>query len=390
MSTLPIRSYGELGYLIIHQTIYQLFPPDTIEPDSITPLTPADFIQRILVPEVAVRLIMEDLHSTYASALKTLRESVEYGVAMFPDTGGDNEEGTKAADEVVKERARARRKQLLEEEIEIQQCASEMEVELEIMRPSTPPEPSSPKKSRSKRGKAGGKFRTDSSESEQSVEMVDLYEPHTLAPRPPTTKSRKPTSGYRSDASNASNASLASRASTRSMTRKQTSKIEAGTLQTSDPPLPPPASQPPKRKESGVSYRVKTPSDRGSDVEIVSDHSTRSTRRGTRGGTKPVPQQPPGNSKSADERSTKPAHTESAPHTDPDDELLDSSPFNVGRYLSRRTLSTEIGDLEMDETPKPQKTVSMKLNPDPWGVSKTPTRKVSPYPVPRSLFFTYF
>jgi len=31
--------------------------------------------------------------------------------------------------------------------------------------------------------------------------------------------------------------------------------------------------------------------------------------------------------------------------------------------------------LDMDETPKPQKIGSMKLNPDPWRVPKTPTRE---------------
>ena len=41
---------------------------------------------------------------------------------MFPDTKGGKEEGTKAAasDDLVKERARTRRKRLLEEEMEIQ------------------------------------------------------------------------------------------------------------------------------------------------------------------------------------------------------------------------------------------------------------------------------
>ena len=377
-----IRSYGELGYLIIHQTIYHLFPPDTIDADSIAPLTPSDFIQRILVPEAAAHLVMEDLQSPYSSAIKTLRESVEYGVAMFPDTGGDNEEGVKAADDMVKERARARRKQLLEEEMEIQRHgSSEMEVELEILRPSTPAKPTTPKKSRSKRGKAGAKLITDTSESERDLEMVDLDEPQILTQRPPTAKSRNPTSGYRSDASNTSIASVASRASTRSMTRKQNSRVDTRTTQPSDPP-PLPATQPPKRQKSGSSYRAKTPSDHSSDVEVISDHSTRSTRSFTRGGTKPVTKPPSTNSVGVGEWSTKPAHTESTPDTDPDDELLNSSPFNIGRHVSRRTLSTELGGLDMDETPKPQKIGSMKLNLDPWGVSNTPTRQASRNPHP--------
>lgn len=384
-----IYSYGELGYLIIHQTIYHLFPPDTIDPDSIAPLTPSDFIQRILVPEAAAHLVMEDLQSPYSSAIKTLRESVEYGVAMFPDTGGDNEEGIKAADDVVKERARARRKQLLEEEMEIQRYgSSEMEVELEILRPSTPPKPTTPKKSRSKRGKAGAKLVTDTSESERDLVMVDLDEPQILTQRPPMAKSRKPASGYRSDASNASVASVASRASTRSMTRKQSSRTDTRTTQPSDPP-PLPASQPPKRQEFGSSYRAKTPSDHSSDVEVISDHSTRSIRSFTRGGTKPGTKRPSKNSMGAGKRSTKPAHTESTPDTDPDDELLNSSPFNIGRHVSRRTLSTELGGLDMDETPKSRKIGSMKLNPDPWGVSNTPTRQVSQNPAPQLTIFVF-
>ena len=316
-----------------------------------------------------MHLIMEDLHSTYASAIKTLRESVEYGVAMFPDTGADNEEGTKAADDVVKERARARRKQLLEEEMEFQQRdSSEMEVELEVLRFSTPPKPITPKKRRNKQAKSGRKFLTDAKESERDSEMIDLCEPHTPTHQPPTAKSRRPASGYRSDASNASNSSLASRASTRSMTRKQTPKVGARTKRAPDLPLPLPASQLPKRQESARSYRIKTPSDRSSDVEVISDHSTRSTRKRALDGTKSAPQPHTKNLKAIGKRPTRSARAEST--SDSDDELLNSSPFNVGRHVSRRTLSTELGDLDMDKTPKPQKIVSMKLNPDPWGVSR--------------------
>ncbi|KAF8074673.1 RTC4-like domain-containing protein [Lyophyllum atratum] len=53
--------YGELGSVIIHQTLYDLFPPASLDPGLVAPLTPNDFIQRILVPEVGVRLVMEDM-----------------------------------------------------------------------------------------------------------------------------------------------------------------------------------------------------------------------------------------------------------------------------------------------------------------------------------------
>lgn len=292
----------------------------------------------------------------------------------------------RAADDVVKERARARRKQLLEEEMEIQQQSSEMEVELEILRPSSPPRPTTPKKTRSKRSKVGAGAVTDTSESERDMAMVDPDEPQILTQRPRATKSRKPTSGYRSDVSNAS---MASRASTRSMTRKQASRVDTRTTQLLESLPSPPASQPPKKRDSTSSYREKTPSDHNSDVEIISDYSTRSTRSRTRHGTRSTPQPPSEGSKGANKRSAKSTRAESTPNIDSDDELLNSSPFNVGRYMSRRTLSAELGDLDVDETPKPQKTGIMKLNPDPWRVSNTPAYQVS-WSSTRTTFFFRF
>ena len=371
-----IRSYGELGYLIIYQTIYQLFPPDATDPDSTTPLTPSDFIQRILVPEAAVHLIMEDLQSTYPSAIKTLRESVEYGVAMFPDTGGDNEEGMKAADEVMKERARVRRMQLLEEEVKIEQRdSSEMEVEFELSQFSSPPKPV---KSRSKRGKAGAKSAADASGNKRDLMVIDWSNPQVLTQLGATTKHRKPTSGYRSDASNASNASVESRISTRSNKKRQISKVE-GLATVPSGPQPPPSSQLPKLQMSGSSYRTKTPSDGSSDVEIISDHSTQSH---TRDGPELLPKTPPRPSNSTSKRSKRCVHTESAPDTDSDDELLKSSPFNVKRHVSRGTSLTNFEPIDVDETPKVHKIGSMKLNADPWGVVDAPKHQVSRTPIP--------
>ncbi|KAG1860270.1 RTC4-like domain-containing protein [Suillus subalutaceus] len=114
--------YGELGFLIIHQTLYNLFPFSSFEPSSIAPLTPAEFIQLVLIPEAAVGLIMQDLGLDRDEAIVTLRESSQYGVAMFPDTGSgkspalgdDDDEGV--ADRIVMERAKARRLELEEEE----------------------------------------------------------------------------------------------------------------------------------------------------------------------------------------------------------------------------------------------------------------------------------
>ncbi|KIJ20595.1 hypothetical protein PAXINDRAFT_66856, partial [Paxillus involutus ATCC 200175] len=77
--------YGEQGSVIIHQTLFDLFPPSSFDVSLITPLAPAEFIQRILVPEAAVRLIAQDLCADIEDAIVTLRESAQYGVAMFPD-----------------------------------------------------------------------------------------------------------------------------------------------------------------------------------------------------------------------------------------------------------------------------------------------------------------
>ncbi|KAJ7270080.1 RTC4-like domain-containing protein [Mycena haematopus] len=126
--------YGELGSAIIHQTLYDMFPLDTIDPDLVDPLTPNEFIQRILVPEVGMRLVMTDMdlilddQSDKQKAVAVLRESASYGVAMFPEDGGesggvsgkthtgDDEEAMGVAEQIVMERARKRRKELEIEE----------------------------------------------------------------------------------------------------------------------------------------------------------------------------------------------------------------------------------------------------------------------------------
>jgi len=127
-------SYGEIGSVIIHQTLYDMFPLADMDPDSISPLTPTEFVQRILVPEVALRLIMEDKglggDGGMAEALEILRDSSSYGVAMFPEDGGEwggkkkkDEEKMGAGDLIVMERARKRRKELEEEEREERKLA---------------------------------------------------------------------------------------------------------------------------------------------------------------------------------------------------------------------------------------------------------------------------
>ncbi|TFK39470.1 RTC4-like domain-containing protein [Crucibulum laeve] len=121
--------YGELGSIIIHQTLYNLFPPTSFDPTLISPLTANEFVQRILVPEVAVRLIMEDKglegDSAAEEAVKILRDSSAYGVSMFPEDGGEGGGGLNKnvdddemgiGDLIVMERAKKRRKELAEED----------------------------------------------------------------------------------------------------------------------------------------------------------------------------------------------------------------------------------------------------------------------------------
>ncbi|KAF9448939.1 hypothetical protein P691DRAFT_637130, partial [Macrolepiota fuliginosa MF-IS2] len=123
--------YGELGSMIIHQTLLNMFPLDSFDPTTITPFTTNEFIQRILVPEVALRLIMEDRRLkgfvSAEEALQVLRDSTAYGVVMFPE---DSEEGARkndkfgvgVGDRIVMERARKRRKEIeIEEGGEIEQ-----------------------------------------------------------------------------------------------------------------------------------------------------------------------------------------------------------------------------------------------------------------------------
>jgi hypothetical protein len=104
-----------------------MFPLASFDPTRILPLTSNEFILRILVPEVALRLIMEDRDldgdDGVHQALVVLRESSTYGVAMFPEDGGGGSTGKKrrddamcVGDKIVMERARKRRKELEEEE----------------------------------------------------------------------------------------------------------------------------------------------------------------------------------------------------------------------------------------------------------------------------------
>lgn len=78
--------YGEQGLLIFFDTLNELFP--NLTSDECKPLTTRQFFMSVLVPEAAALLIEQDMDCTHEEALITLRESRQYGLAMFPDRGG--------------------------------------------------------------------------------------------------------------------------------------------------------------------------------------------------------------------------------------------------------------------------------------------------------------
>jgi len=111
-----------------------MFPPDSFDLKLINPFSANDFIQRVLVPEVALRLIMEDRRlkglAGAEAALLVLRESATYGVTMFPEDSGESmnasSRGRKdsktdvigVGDRIVMERAMKRRREIESGEIE--------------------------------------------------------------------------------------------------------------------------------------------------------------------------------------------------------------------------------------------------------------------------------
>ncbi|KAJ7178387.1 RTC4-like domain-containing protein, partial [Mycena crocata] len=87
--------YGEQGTIIIHRTLYKMFPFSTNHANLVQPLSWCDFIGSVLLPEVGMRLIMEDMSLDVGSeeakniAVSVMRESTTYGVGMF--AAGDND-----------------------------------------------------------------------------------------------------------------------------------------------------------------------------------------------------------------------------------------------------------------------------------------------------------
>jgi hypothetical protein len=98
----------------MQQLLYTYFPPESLTSSatSFDPLNPAEFIQRVLLPETALRLIMEDRSCEEEEALTVMRGSAMYGVGMFPDLGDKDQVRTA----IVEARARKRRKEIAREE----------------------------------------------------------------------------------------------------------------------------------------------------------------------------------------------------------------------------------------------------------------------------------
>lgn len=89
-------SYGEQGFAVITQVLYDLFPD--IPANKISPLEMSNYLSLVLVPETALLLIQHDLqnqrddsHVSKSEALKVLHKSTKYGLAMFPVGEGEED-----------------------------------------------------------------------------------------------------------------------------------------------------------------------------------------------------------------------------------------------------------------------------------------------------------
>ena len=196
-----------------------MFPQASFDSTRILPLTSNEFILRILVPEVALRLIMEDRglegNDGMHEALIVLRESSTYGVAMFPEDGGEGRTTGKkrrddamfVGDKIVMERARKRRKELEEEEEQEEKEEARRIAEMEAgVEPQV-------KKTGGKKQK--GKQRVEQQLKEQTKDK---------ARKPSSTRAASNDLAVLSFGSSDSDASLGSRRSTKSTVRRSSRK----------------------------------------------------------------------------------------------------------------------------------------------------------------------
>ncbi|KAL0955173.1 hypothetical protein HGRIS_004081 [Hohenbuehelia grisea] len=196
--------YGERGAVIIHHVLFDLFPPSSIDPANIAPLPANEFILRILVPEVATRLILQDQNKDVdwdmEEGVKILRESAPYGVAMFPQDGDEWNDGSEGGegsrkgkgkkgrhvdggqamtfnegvdgdeldvgDMIVLERARKRRKELEEERAADEQWEREMEMQKQ--------EEARPRREAARKSQHKTKKASETTEDDSDVEVSSV------------------------------------------------------------------------------------------------------------------------------------------------------------------------------------------------------------------------
>ncbi|KAJ7037014.1 RTC4-like domain-containing protein [Mycena alexandri] len=88
--------YGGLGTIVMSETLYMMFPERTVSSHWVEPFSLQEFIGRILVPEAAMRLIMEDMGldgsdaGNKGKAIEVMRASTSYGSYMFADDSSHN------------------------------------------------------------------------------------------------------------------------------------------------------------------------------------------------------------------------------------------------------------------------------------------------------------
>ncbi|EJD34447.1 hypothetical protein AURDEDRAFT_131165 [Auricularia subglabra TFB-10046 SS5] len=110
--------YGERGALLLLQTLAVMYPVRDLRAisDRFAPLSLQTFQYAVLLPEAALALIKEDMGTSAAGALTTMRASSHYGSMMFCDD--DDADGDTVGDMLMREFAMRRRKEIEEEEEE--------------------------------------------------------------------------------------------------------------------------------------------------------------------------------------------------------------------------------------------------------------------------------
>jgi len=84
--------YGEMGHGVIHKVLHELLRPSLtlpVYPDAV--MRPEDLFKYLLVPETALRLIMDDFHCHSVVAMKAMFESHSYGISAFPEESKEDE-----------------------------------------------------------------------------------------------------------------------------------------------------------------------------------------------------------------------------------------------------------------------------------------------------------